>query len=345
MTPAFSLPRSQQVKEASVCLELSNRTWISRRSELRFLFFFLFLLFLFFLFFFSFSFFSFPFLPLIFSQMEQQFKDAANDGRIDDVESLLRDNPGLDVNWGDKGDNFWTALHSAVGYCHPEVVELLLAHPAINVNALTEDGRTPLSYGCQWQEVSVVQLLLKDQRVDTSLADDCGRTPLMWAAETGRLEVTEWLIASGRDLGDIYDQKARQGDDEDYTALEIARKYHYHEVVSLLERFMANQRQTRYELRVKLGLLDELTAEVFALTVFLCDDLLQFKPASSSSSTKPDAARFFAIAAVLPMELQMILCYRVVGSMKQNLRSQDSEVAFKSLARIDFVFDEEPANL
>jgi len=34
------------------------------------------------------------------------------------------------------------------------------------------------------------------------------------------------------------------------------------------------------------------------------------------------------------MELQMILCHRVVGSMKQNILSKDSEAAFKSLARI-----------
>ena len=40
------------------------------------------------------------------------------------------------------------------------------------------------------------------------------------------------------------------------------------------------------------------------------------------------------IAAKLPMELQMILCHRAVGSMKQNILRKDSEAAFKSLARI-----------
>ena len=34
------------------------------------------------------------------------------------------------------------------------------------------------------------------------------------------------------------------------------------------------------------------------------------------------------------MELQMILCHRVVGSMKQNILLKDSEAAFKSLAGI-----------
>jgi len=82
---------------------------------------------------------------------------------------------------------------------------------------------------------------------------------------------------------------------------------------------------------VKLGMLDVVAAEVFALTVFLCDDLLQFKPASHPAAAP--AIRFFAIAVKLPMDLQMILCHRVVGSMKQNILHKDSEAAFKSLPR------------
>ena len=77
-------------------------------------------------------------------------------------------------------------------------------------------------------------------------------------------------------------------------------------------------------------MLDELAAEVFALTVFLCDDLLQLKPASTPAA----ATRFFAIAKRLPMELQMILCHCVVGSMKQNILHKDSEAAFHSLAKV-----------
>ena len=87
---------------------------------------------------------------------------------------------------------------------------------------------------------------------------------------------------------------------------------------------------------MKLGVLDALAAEVFALTVFLCDNLLQLKPASHSATTSKKATtalRFFAIASKLPMELQMVLCHRVVGSMKQNILHKDSEAAFKSLAR------------
>jgi len=100
----------------------------------------------------------------------------------------------------------------------------------------------------------------------------------------------------------------------------------------------ADPAQTRHELRVRLGVLDELAAEVYALTVFLCDDL-QLKPASHLAATPNHAApaattQLFAIVKRLPMELQMMLCHRAVDSMKQNILRKDSESAFKSLARI-----------
>jgi len=149
--------------------------------------------------------------------------------------------------------------------------------------------------------------------------------------------VIEWLIASGRDLGDIKNRTGNYwGDGKCYTALEIARRENKTEVVSLLERFMAYPAQTKHEVRVKLGVLVALAAEVFALTVFLCDDLLQFKPAlvtTTPAATTP-ALRFFAIAKRLPMELQMILCHRAMGSTKESILRKDSETAFKALARI-----------
>jgi len=111
--------------------------------------------------------------------------------------------------------------------------------------------------------------------------------------------------------------------------------------VSLLERFLANPVQTRHELRVMLGMLDELAAEVFALTVFLCDDLLQLRPAALAATPNPAAVssaaaaaiRFFTLAKRLPMELQMILCHRAVDSAKESVLRKDSEAAFHSLAK------------
>jgi len=243
--------------------------------------------------------------------------------------SLLRDNPGLNINWEDKRNFQQTALHCASMFGHVEVVKVLLAHPSIDVNCKANNGATPFSYGCFNGEVSVVCVLLKDPHVNVTMAENNGRTPLWWASSEGQYDVVEWLLASGRGLGDIKNTKGKLYDGKEYAALEIAKKS---EVVSLLERFIDNPTQTRHELRVKLGLLDELSAEVFALTVFLCDDLLQLKPITTTTSLP--AALFFAIATKLPEELQMILCHRAVGSMRESILLKDSEAAFKSLARL-----------
>ena len=88
--------------------------------------------------------------------------------------------------------------------------------------------------------------------------------------------------------------------------------------------------QTQDELREKLGLPVSRASQVFALVVFLCDDLLKIKQGEGHTT----AGRFFRIATLLPMELQMVLCHRVVGSKKQNILSRDSEHSFKQLAKV-----------
>jgi len=101
------------------------------------------------------------------------------------------------------------------------------------------------------------------------------------------------------------------------------------EVVTLLKRFKENPVETRHAMRVKIGLLDELAAEMFALVVFVSDGLLQI----NDTTTPSPAARFLSIARRLPLELQMVVCFRQVGSDKEIIPGKDSEVAFKELAR------------
>ena len=262
--------------------------------------------------------------------MMRQFWDAVAEGDIEEIQALLRNNPSLDVNQGD--DKQWTALHFAVTTRSAETAKLLLAQTTIDVNVQDVNGFTPLFIGCEGQSVPLIRLLLKDPRVDVTLADEDGMTPLWWAANRGYCDMVEWFIASGRDLGDFAITKGLYGN-FGYTTLEIAREKERPDIVSLLERFMASPEQTRHEVRVKLGVLDELAAEIFALTVFLCDDLLQLKPALAPAPDT-DATRFFAIITKLPMELQMILCHRAVGSMKQNILRKDLEAAFKHLVRV-----------
>ena len=82
--------------------------------------------------------------------------------------------------------------------------------------------------------------------------------------------------------------------------------------MTLLERFQRDATQTRHAVRMELGWFDPAAAEVFALVVFVSDGLLQVK----DSTTTAPAAKFFSIAIRLLLELQMMLCYRVVESDK-----------------------------
>ena len=120
-----------------------------------------------------------------------------------------------------------------------------------------------------------------------------------------------------------------QGDVEKTDAIGVAEKYGTTKVVTLLERFKENPVETRHALRMELGYLDELAAEVFALVVFVSDGLLRVNDQSTALPT----TRFFAIAAQLPLELQMVLCYRLVGSTKEIIPGTEREVAFQELAR------------
>jgi len=117
------------------------------------------------------------------------------------------------------------------------------------------------------------------------------------------------------------------GDVDRTDAIGVAKQNGRAEVVALLERFKSDAAQTRHAIRVELGLLDELAAEMFAVVVFVSDGLLQIK----DTPTTP-AAKFFYIARSLPLELQMVLCRRLVGSTKETIHGKDSEVAFRSLA-------------
>jgi len=99
---------------------------------------------------------------------------------------------------------------------------------------------------------------------------------------------------------------------------------------TLLERFKKNPEEIRHQVRVELGLLDDLAAEMFALMVFVSDGLLQVK---KPVDTPPPAAKFLNVATQLPLELQMVMCYCFVGSSKEIISGKDSEVAFKDLAK------------
>jgi len=248
-------------------------------------------------------------------------KAAVLNGDAKELAELVRQDPGVKVNMRLDRERR-TLLHSA---CNEDsrsaVLPLLLAHPNIDVNAKSHGGRTPFSYACNGRP-SCVREMLKDSRVKVNEPDKGGITPLWVAAYCGHLDIIKWWIAFGRevDLG-------TPGDVLKTDAIGVAKEEGNTEVVALLERFKNDAVQTKHAMRVELGWYDEAAAEMFALVVFFSDGLLQF-----NDTTPSPAARFFSIAAQLPLELQMILCFRQVGLVKVIIAGKDSELAFKELA-------------
>ena len=111
--------------------------------------------------------------------------------------------------------------------------------------------------------------------------------------------------------------------------IEAARNYSMTDVADLLERFKENPVKIRHATKLELGFLDELAAEMFAMVVFVSDGLLQTK----ETTTPSPAAGFFSIVKRLPLELQMLICYKGVESNKEIIPSIVSEIAFRELAK------------
>ena len=255
--------------------------------------------------------------------MELLLYEAIKASNVSKAKEILRDTPNLKVNWVNHAEYGTPFLSVACDKGLDSVVSILLAHPDINVNLKTKYGWTPLYVACLREHTSPVRLMLKDSRVKVNEPDKDGSPPLWNAAYYGYLDTIKWWIASGRgmDLG-------KPGDVGKTDVIGVAMLKGNPKVVTLLERFKSDATQTRHAMRLKLGWYDEAAAEMFALVVFVSDGLLQIK-----DTTPSPAARFFKIAKRIPLELQMILCHRQVGSGKEIIPGKDSEVAFKELAK------------
>ena len=262
--------------------------------------------------------------------MEETLGEAAENGNVSEVKDILRTNPFLDVNWKNLYWDSNAALHWACGNNHDAVVAILLAHPGIDVNLKNENKASSFWRASQRGNVSCVKLMLWDSRVDLNEANYYDHTPLSMSAYNGHLEIIRWWIASGREMN-----LGRPGHADSIASAKELDLCHNpdcrrrkHDIANLLERFKENPVETRNGLRIELGWYTEAAAEVFALVVFLSDGLLHVRQRYQSTSP---AARFFEIANRLPMELQQVLCRRVVGSGRERIHVNYCEAAFKRL--------------
>lgn len=117
---------------------------------------------------------------------------AAEDGDLENVKTLLKENPALVFCKDDGGD---TPLLKAVHNSNADVVKLLLAYKS-NVNARDVLQQTPLHGAAAGGHREVVELLLA-RGAEVNARTDHGQTPLHFAAEAGAKDVVELLLAKG----------------------------------------------------------------------------------------------------------------------------------------------------
>jgi len=125
----------------------------------------------------------------------QNLWDACTEGNHALVELILGRFQDANVNWvgPENGD---TPLHRACRLGHLQVVEILLRHSQVNVNAGNDKLATPLLVACQEGHVEVVKLLLADLRVDVNLPQNGGYTPFFMACQSGYKEVVSLLLGT-----------------------------------------------------------------------------------------------------------------------------------------------------
>jgi len=266
--------------------------------------------------------------------MEDILYKIALHNREADVKLILRRNPDLNVNWVDRFGQ--TVLHRACEKGHDAITRILLSHPGIDVNLRDVYGHTPLLLASLFQHAGCVGLLLRDSRVNC-LPGERG-VGLKWAAEKGSVDIVRLWVATGRMFppelwcaGAITTARSPAWRKLNETQEEyVMRQKANVDTATLLERFVEEPEETMHAVRAELRWYNLLASEMFAVVVFVSDGLLEVT--QGEKATTP-AARFFTIAQKLPLELQMVLCYRLVGSGQEVIIGTHSEAAFKALAR------------
>lgn len=120
---------------------------------------------------------------------------ACNEGRIDIVATLLRQDPSL-VRANDADG--YTPLHRASYNANVALVKMLLAHGA-DPNARTLFGWTPVHSSCQWTHAECVAVLLQ-HGADVNARTHGDQTPLHIAASVSNCRPTAMTLLLSADV-------------------------------------------------------------------------------------------------------------------------------------------------
>ena len=225
------------------------------------------------------------------------FFRACGHHRVAVVEFLLK-LPNLDVNNPNKGG--FTPINIACQEGHKEVVSLLLTDLRVDVNKPSDTGATPFNIACQNRHEEVVSILLADMRININQTNHNNTTPLWMTSQFGFLSMVQLFLASGREIETKTKTVAGTAAWNNMTAAEVGRFQgtrgrNTHEsdenfarrkrngpfIANLIDSFDADPVTTRQQLRELPELRDTFISDLFALVIFLCDDLLIVSPEAS----------------------------------------------------------------
>ncbi|KAI9025670.1 ankyrin repeat-containing domain protein [Hyaloraphidium curvatum] len=142
----------------------------------------------------------------------KRFHAAVRDNRVEVVRELLANNPQLDPNaplddWWDYPVLVWVA--SDKDDVRSDMLELLLSDPRTDVNAVPDDGLTPLMMAAVEGTHYAVGQILAHSDVDVGRRNRFGRHALYYACATGDFGSAELLlcrmIREGLDLELVYE--------------------------------------------------------------------------------------------------------------------------------------------
>ena len=135
--------------------------------------------------------------------LEEEFLGYCFSGKLSEVSACLT--LKADVNTKSE-DGYWSALTIAVHMNMPELLELLLSRPNIDVNLTSShlchrSGNiyqwTPLMFACFWGNTDIVARLAKVPRLNLKYGDNYGDTAAHKACEKGHTECVRILAGAG----------------------------------------------------------------------------------------------------------------------------------------------------
>ena len=133
---------------------------------------------------------------------------------------------GLSTGGGQNTDSFGnTALHQSCSNGQSEAVKAMLAGKDVDINALNDQGRTPVFFSVMQDNLLITELLL-EAGADVNIRDHQGNAPLHLAAENENEYITRKLLEHGARI----DERNKDGE----TALIIASRVGNNYIVGVL---------------------------------------------------------------------------------------------------------------